>query len=69
MSPRRRWDWDPHWYPTEDAPEEEEAPTPIPGSRAAGADPHDAMGHAVDYAGQDCPRCRDQFNREMRDST
>lgn len=63
--PRQRWDWDPHWYP--EAPEEmpEEDPGPPPGSRAAGADPHDAQGHPVDYAGQDCPRCRDQANREM----
>lgn len=63
--PRRVWERD-HWY--EEAPEEEPVPDPAPppGSRAAGADPHDAEGHAVDYAGQDCPGCRRRAADEMK---
>ena len=34
-------------------------------TRAQGGDPHDAQGHPVDYPGQDCTRCHDQFNRDM----
>lgn len=54
----------PRFHPDQPPEELEELPPP-PGSRAAGADPHDVMGHEVDYEGQDCPRCRDQANREL----
>jgi hypothetical protein len=52
------------------SPEPEPDPDPlppIPGSREAGGDPHDVMGHAVDFEGQDCIRCRDEQRREMED--
>jgi hypothetical protein len=52
--------------PWRDLVPEPAEPEPVPGSRAAGCDPHDVMGHPVDYEGQDCPRCRDDFNRGLR---